>query len=52
MGRVTQRGEKWKKQLEAHDWDAQFLRSRDFAKFLDGEYHATRAIMAELGLAK
>ena len=44
--------DEWKKQLEAHDWDGQFLRSRDFAKYLDGEYNATRAIMAELGLAK
>ena len=42
----------WKKQLETHEWDGQFLRSRDFAKYLDCEYNATRAIMAELGLAK
>jgi len=35
-----------------HDWDGQFLRSRDAAKYLDAEYNATKAIMAELGLAK
>lgn len=44
--------DEWKEQLGVHDWDGQFLRSRDFAKYLDAEYNATRAIMAELGLAK
>jgi len=42
----------WKKQLEARDWDGQFLRSREFAKYLQGEFAATRAIMNELGLLK
>ncbi|MEQ1772440.1 MAG: tripartite tricarboxylate transporter substrate-binding protein [Burkholderiales bacterium] len=42
----------WKKQLEAHDWEGQFLRSREFSKYLQGEYAATRTIMTELGLVK
>jgi len=29
-----------------------FLRGRDFARYLDDEYAATRAVMADLGLVK
>ena len=28
------------------------LRSREFGKYLDAEYQSTRAVMADLGLAK
>jgi putative tricarboxylic transport membrane protein len=44
--------DEWKKDLEAHDWSGQFMRSRDFAKYLESEYVATKSIMTELGLAK
>ena len=44
--------EEWKKQLETHDWEGQFLRSREFTQYLQGEYTATRAIMSDLGLLK
>jgi putative tricarboxylic transport membrane protein len=44
--------DEWKKQAELYQWGGQFMRSRDFAKYLEAEYAATRAIMAELGLAK
>jgi putative tricarboxylic transport membrane protein len=44
--------EEWKKQLEARDWNGQFMRSTDFSKYLQGEYAATRAIMSDLGLLK
>ena len=44
--------DEWKKQLDAHDWEGQFLRSREFGKYLQGEYAATRAIMSDLGLVK
>ena len=44
--------DEWKKQTEAREWGGQFLRSREFVKYLDGEYAASRAIMVELGLAK
>lgn len=44
--------EEWKKQLEARDWNGQFMRSQDFSKYLQGEYAATRAIMSDLGLLK
>jgi tripartite-type tricarboxylate transporter receptor subunit TctC len=44
--------DEWKKQLELQQWDGQFMRSREFAKYLETEYAATRAIMSELGLAK
>jgi len=44
--------EEWKKQLEAHDWEGQFLRSREFGKYLQSEYAATRTIMNDLGLVK
>ena len=44
--------DEWKKDLELRDSEGQFLRSREFAKYLDAEYNATRSIMTELGLAK
>jgi len=42
----------WGKNLEESDLTPQFLRSREFAKYLDAEYAATRATMVELGFAK
>jgi putative tricarboxylic transport membrane protein len=42
----------WKKQLEENDLDSRYLRSRDFARYLDGEYAATRTVMTELGILK
>jgi putative tricarboxylic transport membrane protein len=44
--------EEWKKDLEAQYWEGRFLRSREFVSYLDNEYHVTKAIMSELGLAK
>jgi hypothetical protein len=44
--------EEWKKQLELQQWDGHFMRSREFTRYLETEYAATRTIMAELGLAK
>jgi putative tricarboxylic transport membrane protein len=42
----------WEKQLDENNLDSLFLRSREFAKFLDSEFMTARAIMADLGLAK
>ena len=42
----------WKKEAENRDWDTQFMRSKDFAKYLEVEYNDTKVIMTELGLAK
>jgi putative tricarboxylic transport membrane protein len=42
----------WKSFLEENDLSSQFLRSRDFAKYLEGEYATTKAVMADLGLLK
>lgn len=42
----------WKRQLEENDLDSRHLRSRDFARYLEGEYATTRAVMAELGIIK
>jgi len=42
----------WKKQLEENDLDSRYLRSRDFARYLDGEYGVTRAVMTDLGIIK
>ena len=42
----------WKIQLAQHEWENQFLKSREFGKYLQAEYAATRAIMSELGLVK
>ena len=42
----------WKKALEAQYWDLSFLRSQEFAKYLDNEYAVTKALLTELGLTK
>jgi putative tricarboxylic transport membrane protein len=44
--------EEWQKSLEAQYWDGNFLRSREFSKYLESDYGQARAIMTELGLAK
>lgn len=44
--------DEWKKDLELRDSEGQFLRSKEFAKYLEAEYSATKSIMTELGLAK
>jgi len=44
--------DEWKQQLEQNNLESRFLRSREFAKWLEGEYEATRGVMADLGLAK
>ena len=50
--RLAVKTDAWKKELEEEYWEANFLGSREFAKFLETEYAETRAIMTELGLAK
>lgn len=42
----------WKKDLELRNSEGQFLRSKEFAKYLEAEYSATKSIMTEMGLAK
>ena len=42
----------WKGFLEENDLSSQFLRSRDFAKYLEGEYAFTKAVMIDVGLIK
>ena len=42
----------WKKQLETNNLASRYLRSRDFAKYLEAEYSATRAAMTDAGLRK
>ena len=42
----------WKGFLEENDLSAQFLRSRDFAKYMEGEYAITKAVMIDVGLIK
>jgi len=44
--------EEWNKSLEAQFWDGNFLRSREFGKYLENDYSQTRAVMTDLGLAK
>lgn len=41
----------WKQFLEENDLASNFLRSRDFARYLEGEYNVTKAVMSELGLS-
>jgi putative tricarboxylic transport membrane protein len=42
----------WKDYLAKNDLPPQYLRSRDFAQYLRGEYETTRAVMADIGLAR
>ena len=42
----------WRKNLEEGDLTQQFLRSREFAQYLEGEYATTRAAMVDIGLIK
>ena len=42
----------WKRLLEENNLAPQFLRSREFAKYLEGEYALTRTLMGDLGLVK
>lgn len=42
----------WKAGLEKNHWSGNFLRGDDFVRYLDTDYSTTRAIMAEIGLAK
>ncbi len=40
----------WKHFLNENDLASKFLRSRDFAKYLEGEYNVTKVMMNEVGL--
>jgi putative tricarboxylic transport membrane protein len=51
FSRVTA-ADDWQKSLEAQFWDGNFLRSREFGKYLENDYNQTRAVMTDLGLAK
>lgn len=42
----------WKKQLDTNNLASRFLRNREFAKYLEVEYGATRAAMVDAGLIK
>ena len=39
-------------QPEHNNLESEFTRGRELAKFLDAEYAATRAVMADIGLIK
>lgn len=51
MARVTDSPE-WKKLLEEGDITPQFMRQREFAQYLEGEFAATRAALADSGMLK
>ena len=42
----------WKAFLDDNDLSSSYLRSREFAKYLEAEYRAVRAVMSDLGLLK
>lgn len=44
--------EAWSKSLEVQFWDGNFLRSREFAKYLENDYSQSKAVMVDLGMAK
>lgn len=51
LGRTTHTDD-WKKQLDTNNLASRFMRSREFAKYLEAEYNSTRIVMADLGLAR
>lgn len=48
----TAASEEWIRQIGNTTFTRHFLRGREFAKYLDEEFAATRAVMADLGLVK
>lgn len=42
----------WKAILARYFWDGNFLRSREFGRYMESEYVQIKAIMTELGLVK
>ena len=42
----------WKAFLQENDLAPQFMRSRDFARYLESEYAITKAVMADVGMGK
>ena len=44
--------EEWNRELDGTNMSRHFLRGRDLGRYLDEEFSATRAVMADLGLAK
>lgn len=51
LAKVTDSPE-WKKMLEDGDITQQFMRHREFEKYLEGEFAATKAALADSGLLK
>ena len=51
LAKVTSSDE-WKKALETNNWAPSFMRGKELASYLDGNYALTRTLMSELGLAK
>jgi putative tricarboxylic transport membrane protein len=44
--------DEWKKMVDQNNTEGQFLRSREFAKFLDSQYAFSKALLTDLGFAK
>lgn len=51
LGKMVETAE-WKSQLAENDLESNYMRSRDFAKYLDVEFGETKAAMTDLGLIK
>jgi putative tricarboxylic transport membrane protein len=51
IAKVTESAE-WKKLLEDGDLSPQFMRSREFSQYLEGEFAAMRAALSDLGMLK
>jgi putative tricarboxylic transport membrane protein len=48
----TVASDEWKQQMEANQLQTRFMRGSELAGYLQGEYEATRLVMADLGLSK
>jgi putative tricarboxylic transport membrane protein len=48
----TVTSDEWKQRMEANQLQTRFMRGTELAGYLQGEYEATRLVMADLGLSK
>ena len=51
LSRMAQ-SDAWKKELDANEWDNNYMSSSESRKYLDARYDEYRKILVELGLAK
>ena len=49
---LNQHAADWKHQLTENNLESRFMRGKELSRWLDAEYAATRAVMADIGIVK